>query len=191
MDLGELIKPDFGSALQSLQFDPSGEEVPFFGLAELLGLLHIGLVVIPVLCKDLDLSIVLLGEVGEFGPQFSSFIWRKKAGQYKQVYPRYISAKEGCLPFSSFTSSWRAPICFLAPSANREGIQMSIKIKYQEGDLCSTLTYKNPWQASGRPAPSCAHRSGAGGPKAASCIFGSELLCRPREGKYKIIKTVI
>ena len=134
MDLGELIKPGFGSALQSLQFIPSSEKVPFFGLAELLGLLHLVLMVIPVLGEDLDLSSMFLGEVSEFGPQLSSFIWRKKSGHCKQVYPRYISAKEGCLPFSSFTSSWRAPMCFLAPSADRKGIQMSIKVKYQKGD---------------------------------------------------------
>jgi hypothetical protein len=131
MDLGELIKPGFGSALQSSQLIPSGEEVPFFGLAELLGILHLVLMVISVLGEDLDLSSMFLGEVGEFGPQLSGFIWRKKAAQRKQVYPRYISAREGCLPFSSFTSSWRAPMCFLAPSADREGIQMSIKVEYQ------------------------------------------------------------
>ena len=49
MDFGELIKPCLGSALQGVQFVPSSEVISFFGLAELLGLLHLGLVVILVL----------------------------------------------------------------------------------------------------------------------------------------------
>ena len=82
-----------------MQFVPSCEEIFFFTLAELLGLLHLGLVVIPVLCKDLDLGSMLLGQVSEFGSQprdlglllfqlggmpFLEFLflsWRKKASQ--------------------------------------------------------------------------------------------------------------
>ena len=93
MDFGELIKPCLGLALKGVQFVPSGEEVPFFGLAELLGLLHLGLIVIPVLREDLDLNIVLLGEVGKFGPQLSGLGCRKKGRSAQaSLPPRLISA---------------------------------------------------------------------------------------------------
>ena len=74
MDFGELVEPLLGSALQGSQLVPNGEEFSFLALAELLGILHLFLMVISVLGEDLDLSSMFLGELGEFGPQLSGFI---------------------------------------------------------------------------------------------------------------------
>ena len=72
LDFVELTEPRLGSALQCMEPVPSCEKLSLLALAELLGLLDFGLVVIPVLGKDLDLEGVFLGQVGKFGFQLGS-----------------------------------------------------------------------------------------------------------------------
>ena len=48
---------------------PSCDKLFLLALSELLGLLDLGLVMIPVLGNGLDLGLVFLGQVGELGSQ--------------------------------------------------------------------------------------------------------------------------
>ena len=57
-----------------MELVPSFDEFLLFALAELLCLLDLGLVMISVLSKGLDLGCVLLGQVGELGSQLGGGI---------------------------------------------------------------------------------------------------------------------
>ena len=54
---------------QCIELVPSFDKFFLLALAELLGLLDLGLVMIPVLGKGLNLGFVLLGQVGDLSSQ--------------------------------------------------------------------------------------------------------------------------
>ena len=70
----ELVEPHLGLALQHMELISSCEEISLLALAELLGLLDLGLVMIPILGKGLDLGFVFLGQVGKLGSQLGGSV---------------------------------------------------------------------------------------------------------------------
>ena len=77
-----------------MQFIPGCEEIPFLVLTELLGLLDLGLMMIPVLGEGLDLGFMLLGQVGKLSSQFGGGV--------------LLFLQLGSMPFLKFfLLSWR------------------------------------------------------------------------------------
>ena len=90
-------------------------------MAELLGILHLLLMVISVLGEVLDLGGMFLGELGEFGPQLFIFIWRKRDKLVCASLPEIHLGKGRLFTFQPLHLVREGPDVFLGSLCKSEG----------------------------------------------------------------------